>query len=230
MGTGLEMKRLNIRGRWASLLAAVLIVTGCGNTPGQVDHVQMLTQLIPRGQPGSDTVQSVTDPALLLSQTTEPLTLVRPDNGSTPFYLLGVRDNGVYRTYITGTRQSMTMLQGIVTGTRGLGWDLMASDITPLLARLRSGQDGPAQRVMHYLDGEDVIRDLVLDCIIAFGSTVRVQAGETDQTGRRMTETCETGPLRFENSYVVTAAGQVIQSKQWLSPGAGSMTFDVLRP
>ena len=230
MGTGLEMMGRRASWRSAGLVATLLVLAGCSNDPGRIDYAQLARSLIPQGQTGTPATQPPPEPAVVLAQTTDPLILVVPQNGTAPFYLLAVSDNGPYRTYITGARQSMTLRQGVLTATRGLGSDLMASDIDPLLALLRTQRSGQTQRVMQYLDGEDVIRDLVLDCDVIPGPTVTVAAGEVNRSGRRMTEACRADQITFRNTYVVDSAGQVMQSEQWLSPGAGSMTFQVLRP
>ena len=215
--------------RWTGLLSAWLVLAGCSNDPNRIDYTQLARSLVEAFQPDRQGGQAAAEPAAVLAGTEGPLIQVRPQNGNATYYILGLIDNGPYRTYATGTRQTMTLRQGVITATRGLGSDLMASDVTQLLELLRTQRSGPARRVMQYLDGEDVTRDLVLACDVSVGATVRVAAGEIDQTGRRMTEACTAGPISFRNTYVVDSAGQVIQSEQWLSPGAGSALFQVLR-
>lgn len=216
-------------GRGAGLVVALLVLAGFSNDPNRIDYAQLARSVASSVQPGPQAVQAPADPAVVLAQTEGPLIQVRPQNRTAPYYLLGLRDNGPYRTYITGLRQTITLRQGVVTGTRGLGNDLMTSDIDPLLALLQTQGSGPAQRVMRYLDGEDVTRELVLSCEVTLGPTVTVAAGDIRQSGRRMTEACTGGQISFRNTYVVDGTGQVIQSEQWLTPSAGSAFFQVLR-
>ena len=219
------------------LLAAALVAThlaGCSNDPTRIDYglitqgvAAQLGAALPFGRSAPAATQGIADPAVILAQTNAPVTWAQPTNGTAPFYMVGVRDNGPWRTYATGTRQTLVLRQGLVTATRGLGRDLMASEADQTLALLRSGKPGQARRVMQVLDGEDLTREIVLDCILAVGAQTRTATG---LTGRAMTEDCAAGDLRFRNSYVVDAAGMVIQSRQWLPTLAGPLSLQVLRP
>ena len=221
----------------ARLLAAALVAThlaGCSNDATRVDYGQIaqgvaaqLGVALPFGRSSPAVTQGLADPALVLAQTNAPVTLVRPANGTAPFYMVGVRDNGPWRTYATGTRQTLVLRQGLVTATRGLGRDLMASEADQTLALLRSGKPGKARRVMQVLDGEDHTREIALDCTLAVEGQTRTASG---LRGRAMTEDCAAGDLRFRNSYVVDAAGTVIQSHQWLPTLVGPLSLEVLRP
>lgn len=225
------------RSAMARLLVAALLATqlaGCSNDPTRIDYgliskgvAAQLGAALPFDRSAPAVTQGIADPAVILQQTNAPVTLAQPANGAAPFYMVGVRDNGPWRTYATGTRQTLVLRQGLVTATRGLGRDLMASDVDQTLALLRSGKPGKARRVMQVLDGEDVTREIVLDCTLAVGGQTRTATG---MTGRAMTEDCAAGDLRFRNSYVVNAAGMVILSRQWLPTLIGPLSLQVLRP
>lgn len=237
MGTGLAM-RVAGKSRKGSVVAlglVALVLAGCSNDPARIDYRQIAsglgTQLgttmpFAGARTAARTGQTLAEPAVILAQTDAPVTLVQPVNGASPFYVVGVRDNGPWRTYATGTRQTLVMRQGIVTATRGLGRDLMASDADQTLVLLRARQSGKARRVMQVLDGEDVTRDIVLDCTLSTGATVRTGTGIAGQT---MTEDCTAPGLRFRNTYVVDTAGQVIRSEQWLPTQLGPLILQVLR-
>lgn len=221
----------------ARLLAAALVATqlaGCSNDPTRINYgalsrdvAAQLGVALPFGGSAPAPSQGLADPAQVLAQTNAPVTLAQPMNGTAPFYMVGVRDNGPWRTYATGTRQTLILRQGLVTATRGLGRDLMASEVDQTLALLRSGKPGQARRVMQVLDGEDITREIALDCTLGVGGQTRTATG---LTGRAMTEDCAAGDLRFRNSYVVDAAGMVIQSRQWLPTLVGPLSLQVLRP
>lgn len=225
------------RSATARLLAAAALATqvaACSNDPTRIDY-GLITQgvaaqlgvTLPFGRSTAAATQGIADPAVILAQTNAPVTLAQPDSGAAPFYMVGVRDNGPWRTYATGSRQTLVLRQGLVTATRGLGRDLMASEVDETLALLRSGKPGKAKRVMQVLDGEDRTREIALDCTLTVGGQTRTATG---MTGRVMTEDCAAGDLRFRNSYVVNAAGTVIQSHQWLPTLVGPLTMQALRP
>lgn len=219
MGACLEMRMGRKHGAFA-LLASLLALSGCGNDPNSIDYTQLGKEVISLIRTPATAQEPLADPASVLAQVAAPVILARPQTGGlSPFYLIGVRDNGPYRTYVTGTRQSFVFNRGIVTATRGAGHDLMAADINETLALISSGKGGTARRVMQYLDGEDVTRDLVLDCTI----TARSPGGSVG-------EDCEAPGTTFRNTYHVNESGQIVSSTQWISPRTGSVAFQVLRP
>ncbi|MFU8883648.1 MAG: YjbF family lipoprotein [Rhodobacterales bacterium] len=218
--------------------AVALMLAGCGNDQDSTNFVdiartaisQSLEKATAAGTDKGAQPQAIADPAAVLAQVNGPVIFALARDGAEPFYLIGVRDNGPYRTYATGTRQTMTLRQGIVTATRGAGDDLMSSDIKETLALLQSGSGGQARRLMQFLDGEDRTIDLVLDCTITAGLSAPGNAILAALPGRKMTEDCASGTISFRNSYHLDASGRVTASVQWLSSTTGSVVFQELRP
>lgn len=200
------------------LLTGLLTLAGCGNDPSQVDYLQLGKEIGTQLRPSSESQAPLASPAQAMAVTQGPLILVRPQPDRQGAYLVGVRDNGPYRTYATVTRESMVFRDGLVTATRGLGDDLMASDVTEVAALLRAGKSGQARREMQFLNAGDETQTLSFTCTIA---------AAPDNSG--MTEDCAAGDLRFRNSYVMDAAGRIISSTQWLSRQRGSAVMDVIR-
>lgn len=217
--------------RLAVAAVVALILSGCGNDQDRIDFVALSKSIVSQvgGAGSAEGQQAIAAPADVLAQVSGPVIIGLARDGTEPFYLIGVRDNGPYRTYVTGTRQTMTFRQGVVTATRGTRNDLMSSDIDRTLALLRSGQEGRAQRVMHYLDGEDQTIDLVLDCVIKAGLSAPSGAALAALPGRKMTEDCTSPRVSFSNSYHMDATGRVIASVQWLSVRTGPVLFQELR-
>ncbi len=222
--------------------AMALMLAGCGNDQDRTDFVDLartaISQSLQKAQATSADAgtnagaqpQAIADPAAVLAQVNGPVVFATAREGREPFYLIGVRDNGPYRTYATGTRQTMTLRQGVVTATRGAGDDLMSSDIQQTLALLQSGSGGQARRLMQFLDGDDRTIDLVLDCTITAGLSAPGGAALAALPGRKMTEDCTSDTVSFRNSYHLDAAGRVTASVQWLSARTGPVLFQELRP
>ncbi len=229
----LDRPRTRSAAAWAF---AALALAGCSNDPNRIDYRSVVSGVAAQfggtlpfdgKTAGAQQAQSLAAPSVILAQTEAPVILVQPQNGAGPFYIVGIRDNGPWRTYATGARQTLVLRQGVVTATRGLGGDLMASEIDPMLELLRANRAGKARRVMQVLDGEDVTRQIVLDCTLSVGTQVRTTTGIA---GRAMTEDCASDDLSFRNSYVVDRAGNALQSEQWLPTSQGRLTLTVLRP
>lgn len=231
MGTVLEMK-MGSEMRLTTVAVFALMLSGCGNDQNRIDFVALTKSVVSQvgGGDGAQGQQAIAAPADVLAQVSGPVIIGLARDGTEPFYLIGVRDNGPYRTYVTGTRQTMTFRQGVVTATRGAGNDLMSSDIDQTLALLRNGTGGQTRRVMQYLSAEDVTTDLVLDCTISTGLSASSGEAIARLPGRKMTEDCTSGAISFSNSYSLDGTGRVTASVQWLSTDTGSVVFQELRP
>ena len=112
-------------------------------------------------------------------------------------------------TYFTPDGISISLQDGVLVATRGLGFDLMAADVSEVQSAIRNG--GRAVRVHRYLDGEDqmVIKSFVCD-----------YAGAS-----RVIETCYGNGNNFENRYSIVA-GQVVSSRQWIGPQLGYIVLE----
>jgi len=112
-------------------------------------------------------------------------------------------------TYFTPDNISISLKEGVLIGTRGLGFDLMSADVSEVIAGLRNG--GQAVRIHRYLDGEDQI--VIKSYICDYSGNAQI------------TETCYGKDHSFKNSYQ-TSAGKVIASRQWIGPDLGYIRLE----
>lgn len=112
-------------------------------------------------------------------------------------------------TYFTPDNISLSLKEGVLVGTRGLGFDLMSGDVAEVLAGLRDG--GQAVRVHRYLDGEDQI---------AIKSYICDYSGNA-----QITETCYGKDHSFKNSYKMSG-GKIVASRQWVGPDLGYIRLE----
>lgn len=227
MGTGVAMTMKTALKRPALLGAAVLaLLAGCGNAPGIVDVKDVMRTTIGGGKKAAPQQVNV---AAALQATPAPLTLVVLEKTKAQSPIIEIERNGAYRTYVTPSRQTLTLRQGVVTATRGLSNDLMSSDIDATLRLLSARQPGQTRRVMRYLDGEEQIIALSFDCQMSVGGSQHVAAGEVSAQTRVMTESCAGEGLSFTNTYMVDGSGTVLSSRQWLNPTVEMAAIQVLR-
>lgn len=161
-----------------------------------------------------------------------PLMLMRFERNKTIAVLRRIETNGQYWTWTTWgrlERRSITTKRGVVTATRGLGWDLMLSDVDHLLAMVETLGDGIRQQKLRHLDGENRIVESVADCAFTPDEPERYTAGTLDQTAVRVDVFCKTASGSFNNYYLVSRSGQILQANQWLGPNLGHVTMWKLR-
>lgn len=107
---------------------------------------------------------------------------------------------------------------GLLVETRGLGGDLLASDVGPSLAKLRIG--GTVRRRMTWLSGEDQAQPLGFDCRIASRGSREIAGG----AAVLIEEDCAGAAGGFTNLYWLRGA-RVVQSRQWAGPFTGMMAM-----
>lgn len=124
-----------------------------------------------------------------------------------------VETNGGVATYLSGDGVSISLDDGMVVATRGLGFDLMSAAPSSAgrgTAALRSVQAG--QRVHTYLDGENQITAIRLQCQYLRDENLLI-------------ENCANENYRFQNRYTFDASANLIETKQWISPELGQFTI-----
>ncbi|MBO9432180.1 YjbF family lipoprotein [Sulfitobacter sp. R18_1] len=112
-------------------------------------------------------------------------------------------------TYYTPDNISLSLRDGVLISTRGLGFDLMSSDVAEVLTGLRHG--GQAVRVHRYLDGEDQI--VIKSYICDYSGNAQI------------IENCYGKDHSFKNSYQMSG-GRVVASRQWIGPDLGYIRLE----
>jgi hypothetical protein len=149
--------------------------------------------------------------------------------------MYAVAANGDFVTFMSSFRQAVILRGSLVTGTRGLGTDLMAawSDGSDPLVQPTPPARWPARIVRHYeLPSEGPEGDvLTFDCRIERGAASEVTILQVRHTGVEFSETC-TGPRgTFENLHFADAAtGRVWRSLQWTGPTMELLDIQVIEP
>ena len=140
--------------------------------------------------------------------------------------------NGDYTTFATPTRQSVTLRHGIVTATRGLGYDLMSAELGQTTHLIKARKSGAAGRIHTYLTVEGVERVIGLNCTISRGNDQNLPkptGGAVKVTV--MQETCgsTSGAITSQSIYLVDGHGAIQASNQWVGPEYGNLNLQVLR-
>lgn len=153
----------------------------------------------------------------------ERLRVALPERG-VQATLAPVAKNG--KTVVWQTLDGITLAfqQGMLVSTRGLGEDLMTSDVSNRLMMLNGQLDGTYYpHIRSYLDGEYQTVFRSYQCQLqAQSREPDINRGNTS-AARKLEETCVSPAGEFANTYWIGAAGQVIKSRQWVSPEIGMM-------
>lgn len=137
--------------------------------------------------------------------------------------------NGPVVTWRSADAVTMSLKDGLIVATRGLGDDLMAADIDDTRAVLSGHKEGNDYTRIHtYLDGEYQTTFRAFRCRIEVTTpdTIRI-VGATHKT-TRIEESCFSPEGNIANTYWVGSDGTMWRSKQWISRSLGYMETELL--
>jgi hypothetical protein len=217
-------------------LASVLVLGACGNDvafnsdkesiKSRFKHFKVALQGMSGAEPTAVSGDMIT---ATLASNPRPMSVVTIEEKNASGIMSLIDVNGAYRTYGNSSRQAMIFRQGLLTGSRGLGDDLMSSDVgtAGLIHARRAGQ---AARVSRYLDGEGKTVETRMTCSVSVGGSKTVGLGQVGGPGRVVAENCTPQDgTAIGNSYVVDGQGRVLWSRQWHGPGQGYMVVQPIR-
>lgn len=168
--------------------------------------------------------------ARALAANPAPLLLVTLESSGATQVMAMTGENGGMRTYMTTNEQALIMRGGMLVGTKGLGHDLSVAEANNSAALIRSRRAGQSTRINRYIGGDSVERPLNLNCTVALGEGQSFSFAGTSWNATQVVETCQGGGAEVQNSYLVTASGQIPVSRQWISPDLGYATIQTIRP
>ena len=152
-----------------------------------------------------------------------------------PSYLFAASDNGGYITYTSSLRQSLTMRGSQVTGSRGLGFDLLSatSSQPDPLTRAIPVQQWPALVTRSYEFPADAPRGVIetFECRFEVGEPTELVILQQRHQGYEITEICEGPSGAFENLHLADVrSGFVWRSIQWIGPRQGLIDVEIVLP
>lgn len=221
-----------------ALLASAFVLAACGSSETNLEVSNIVKDLGKRivakdtSAEGQKAVQAIT--RAQVDAFAQPLLRVRLEGTGAMSTLAEVDRKGTNSTYMTGDGVALTFRGGILTGTRGLGQDLMGLEAVDLQTAVRQGQ---TQRNYRYLDGEEQLETVSLTCVTKrapYGELVVLERG---YRVAKITQQCQTSEgtapqnaVSFENIYwVESSTGRIRKSTQYVSPKFGRAEIEVLK-
>jgi hypothetical protein len=222
--------------RQIAALAAILAIAACSNEgvnpvfDAAVDELNPFgteqTAEAPRGASVTRAAVNRADVAMIRAQL---------EGDASPTYLSATSRNGPYVTYVSSLRQSLTLVGSQVTGSRGLGFDLLSatsSQPDPLARPIPPGSwpagvtrsyefpaNGPQGRIETYA------------CRFERGAVREITILDERHSGLEISEYCEGPSGSFENLHLAdVSSGRVWRSLQWTGPRQGLVDIEIVLP
>ena len=133
--------------------------------------------------------------------------------------LVKMAGNKTVETWQTGDQVSLSLDQGLVTATRGLGEDLMSADNSGTKMMLAGHLEDQYYVKLHsYLDGEYQTAFRSFQCRRSDLRQETIEIFERRHTTTRIEEECVTPGYEITNVYWRGTDGFLWKTQQWLSP------------
>lgn len=213
--------------RIATLLLALAALSGCASSGNLVDRAISLAA----NEPAQTVLPAGTFPprfAALVADTSVPLMVVTVESrGQSGRLLLESTVNGV-ETWLSADMSALMMEQGMLQGTRGVGSELFAAELSEPMSLILSGRSGYSDRLHSNLNGNDRIDTRTYRCLVESkgSSVINLEIGSIPT--RVMTEDCKSLDQSFTNTYWVSSnTGAVVQAREWAGPELGYIKTQV---
>ena len=220
MGKGVPMKR-------SALLAVVLALTACGSDNKATDEFSVFRKLAEGGlsvlkpkPPGDATIGL--DRARIDSIGLPLLKVDVEKRGAVAVLGLLTQSNGT-QTWVTADGITLTLRDGMIIASRGLGDDLMSAAV-PASATIARGT-GSVERRHYYLFGGEIETLAPFTCALASKGRETLVVYSLSYAVTHVTEACagtsDGAAVSFTNEYWIEGSGKIRQSRQWLGAGVG---------
>ncbi len=197
-------------------LVAAMVLSGCGEMANSGLGSQVVGALVPAlvGAPPAPSALDFSPQTIAANTSQFQIFTINAMAVQAPARL--IQDNGPEQTWTSQSGFTASFQDGLLVATRGLGDDLMASDTGQVRAVLAQG-GGQAQRAVDFLDDFDQIETVRFECEIDAQGREVVDLGLRQPELAKYEETCSSPKLVFTNIYWLDEAGEILQSRQFVS-------------
>ena len=220
MGQGVPVKR-------SLILLMALALCACGSdktaTEGfRIGAAAVATML--KGKNNQPAPPSLTRAAF--DESGNPLIRARIEKVGDIAYLGKINEGRGVITWASVDGSALSLRDGVVIATRGLGTDLMSSAV-PSANDLAHASSVP--RRQYYLFGGETEQLRAFECQIADAGPERIVVLQLAYDTRHRIESCtDDSGLAFENHYWFDNRAIIRQSRQWISPDVGFLELQDL--
>ena len=160
--------------------------------------------------------------AALVADTSVPAMIMTVERRSQSGRLLReAKVNGI-ETWVSSDLTAVMLENGMLQGTRGLGSELFAAELSEPMALILSGKTGYSSRLHSNLKGDNRIVTRTFNCLVEASGTEPVTLEIGTIPTRIMTEDCKSLDQAFRNTYWVgRRSGTIVQARQWAGDEIG---------
>jgi len=204
------------------VVAAAVLATlgGCGDQFQGGLLLPLASRAVPSLTGGGNGVQPTLQPGFTpqeMAADLESYMIIGVPTLGPPIPVRRIMDNGTAETWLAQVGFTAAFVDGMLVATRGLGSDLMAANTGAVRRALAAG-GGTAQRAMDVMDDQDRITTLQFECEIVATGTETIDLGLRQVATRTFEENCASAKAIFTNLYWLDSAGEIVQSRQLVSP------------
>ncbi|MCX8227437.1 MAG: YjbF family lipoprotein [Sulfitobacter sp.] len=166
--------------------------------------------------------------ATLVADTSVPLLVVTIESrGQSGRLLLENTVNGV-DTWLSADMSALIIQKGMLRGTRGVGSELFAAEVSEPMKMILAGKNGFSDRFHSNLSGDDKISTRTYRCLVKTKGSAVINLEIGRITTRVMTEECKSLDQSFTNTYWVSSnTGAIVQARQWAGSELGYIKTQV---
>lgn len=213
-------------------ILAFVVLGSCSNAPVDTTGNSVIKNngakilSILKGRPAGD----VTLTRQQLSGYSLPLLWIEVPSSGAAGSAVFIGENADAKTWITANAVTLITKDGLVFGTRGLGPDLLASDLTQAKLELKQFQSSEYQRDYSFIQGDESVRTDSYYCESETLGQEVIDVLDIAHNTFKVRETCFSikENFQFTNLYWIGGDGTVWSSTQWAGKGIGYLKIQKL--
>ena len=210
-----------------------LALASCSNTPeletGEIKTLRLLKKAINQSNEKLDFINAKT--LITRDQIDKfniPILFVELETGQNGTLTL-YPGKGIGQTWLGSDGATITLLDGILKASRGMGYDLMGSNFTDLSWASIKNDELSYSREMSYLTGNNNLDLITYSCKIQrVHEREKINIWEVEFSVSRFTEVCSNSEATLKNIYFLDDKGIVRKSKQFHSRMHGYVILERL--
>ena len=210
-------------------LSALLAVAACGSDTDNSLNTQVVRAFASSAVKGVKPAapQSAPITRATLATVVTPVMLVRIDSLGQEALIAEVQTNGPVATWSSVDDITISLKNGVIVATRGLGADLMAAAVPSVSQSSGGGQT--YSRIHTLLNGEDQATRTQFSCTMQNAGVKTIDIVEISYQATHVIETCSADRETFKNEYWFSSDQKMRMSRQWVSPDVGYLTIKDVR-
>lgn len=203
-------------------VAALLTLSGCGSDPDASQPLEVAKGLVA----GVKAVPPAQPPLTraLLDQVVTPVMVARLEARGVFAVIAEIEKNGPVETWSTLDDITISLRDGGIVATRGLGADLMAARVPAPSDLVSNGSRH--SRVFTHLNGEDQAVRGEFTCITSTIGQETIEIVEISYVVRHFAEDCVGQTGTFRNDFWFGPAQNLRKSRQWVGEELGYLVLE----